>query len=250
MAGGVARRWRRGSAQQRGRARGTAAARSAGGRPRWRRRAARPARPSALMAHERATTRTSSSTSHGLAEEAVGDGRRADDGLASRRSRRARSARSPGCDALRPRAAARRRPCRACACRSRRRRTARARARSSADGPLGGERHLPARAATGAARRAGSRAPAARRRRRGRASCRHRAPASTCSPIGSRTWNVVPWPSSVSNVSVAAVALDHDRARDREALAGAAPDLLGGEERVEDARRRRRRGCRSRCRRR
>ena len=52
--------------------------------------------------------------------------------------------------------------------------------------------------------------------------------------IGSRMKNVVPLPSSVSNVEPAVVLVDDHRARDREALAGAAADLLGREERIED----------------
>ena len=52
--------------------------------------------------------------------------------------------------------------------------------------------------------------------------------------MGSRTMKVVPRPTSRLEGQRAAVLVDHDRARDGEALAGALPDLLGREERVED----------------
>ena len=54
--------------------------------------------------------------------------------------------------------------------------------------------------------------------------------------IGSRTKNVVPLPSLGGEIELAAVAFDDDAARDRQALARAAPHFLGGEERIEDAR--------------
>ena len=57
---------------------------------------------------------------------------------------------------------------------------------------------------------------------------------SSTSPIGSRRKNVVPTPGSGVEAQRAAVLVDHDAAHDREALAGAAADLLGGEERIVD----------------
>ena len=51
---------------------------------------------------------------------------------------------------------------------------------------------------------------------------------------GQAETKVVPSPDLGVEVERAAVPLDDDRARDRQALTGAAPDLLRGEERLED----------------
>ena len=64
---------------------------------------------------------------------------------------------------------------------------------------------------------------------------------------GSRIVNVVPCADLGLDLDRAAVALD-DAVDDRQAEAGALADVLGGEERVEDARQHLGAGCRGRCR--